>query len=164
GVAEGFVTSAIVTFVWRARPEIIENAAIGKAFGNISMKKVLTSLLIAVVLVGGGLSWFASANPDGLEWSMEKTAGTAELKAPDGIHKTLSEMQSKTAFLPDYSFKINEDENKEEPATQAENKWPAISAGTSVSGIVGGTLTLALAAFTGFIISLVKKKKRKVTQ
>ena len=72
------------------------------------MKKVLTSLLIAVVVVGGGLSWFASANPDGLEWSMEKTTGTAELEASGGIYKTLSEIQSKTAFLPDYGFKETE--------------------------------------------------------
>jgi len=123
----------------------------------------LTSLAIGVVLVGGVLSWFASSNPDGLEWSMEKIAGTAELKAPDGIHKTLSEIQSKTAFLPDYSFKTNEDENKEEPATQAEDQWPSISAGTSVSGIVGGILTLVLVAFTGVVISLIKRKKKKVT-
>ncbi|WP_346916605.1 energy-coupling factor ABC transporter permease [Clostridium sp.] len=161
GVAEGFVTSAIVTFVWRARPEIIEKAAKGEALGNISMKKILTSLVIGVVLVGGALSWFASSNPDGLEWAMEKTAGTAELKAPDGIHDTLSEIQSKTAFLPDYSFKTNENENEniEESVTEAEDQWPAINTGTSVSGIVGGILTLVLVAFTGVIISVVKKRK-----
>ena len=163
GVVEGLVTTAIVTFVWRARPEIIEKAAIGEAFGNISMKKVLTGLLIAVVVVGGALSWFASSNPDGLEWSMFRTAGKTELESSDGIHKTLSEIQSKTVILPDYSFKVNEGENKEEPATQAESSYPSISAGTSVSGIVGGTLTLLLAAFTGFIIGFIKRKKRKVT-
>ncbi|MEW8993296.1 energy-coupling factor ABC transporter permease [Clostridium sp.] len=157
GVAEGLVTSAIVTFVWRARPEIVEKAARGEALGNISMKKVLTSLIIAVVLVSGALSWFASSNPDGLEWAMEKTAGTAELNAPDGIHDTLSEIQSKTSFLPDYSFKTNE--NIEESVTEAEEQWPAISAGTSVAGIVGGILTLVLVAFTGVIVSVVKKRK-----
>jgi len=162
GVVEGFVTAAVVTFIWRTRPEIIEKAAIGQALGNISMKKVFTSLVIAIAVVGGGLSWFASANPDGLEWSMEKTAGTAELKAPDGIHKTLSEIQSKTAFLPDYSFKTNESENKKEPVAQAEEAWPAVSAGTSISGIVGGALTLAFAALTGFAISAAKKKKKKL--
>ena len=76
------------------------------------MKKVLTSLVIAVVLVGGGLSWFASANPDGLEWSMEKTAGTAELEASNGIYNTLSEIQSKITFLPDYGFKTSENERE----------------------------------------------------
>ncbi|AIE58988.1 energy-coupling factor ABC transporter permease [Bacillus methanolicus] len=163
GIVEGLVTAAIVTFVLRARPEILEKAANGEALGNISMKKVLTGLSIAVVMVGGLLSWFASANPDGLEWSIEKIAGTTELKAPDGIHKILSEIQSKTAILPDYNFKTNESENKEKTAAQAENTWPAVSAGTSVSGIVGGALTLALAVFTGWIIIVVKRKKRKIT-
>jgi cobalt/nickel transport system permease protein len=135
GIVEGLVTAGIVTFVWGARPEILEKAANGEALGNISMKKVLTGLSIAAVVVGGLFSWFASANPDGLEWSIEKTAGTTELKAPDGIHKILSEIQSKTALLPDYNFKTNE---KEKSAVQAENEWPAVSAGTSVSGIVGG--------------------------
>jgi cobalt/nickel transport system permease protein len=164
GVVEGLVTAAIVAFVWRARPEILEKAANGEALGNISMKKVLTVLSIAVVAVGGLFSWFASANPDGLEWSIEKTAGTTELKASDGIHKILSEIQSKTALLPDYNFKTNESENnKEETAAQAENTWPAVNAGTSVSGIVGGALTLALAVFTGWIIIVVKRKKKKIT-
>lgn len=163
GVVEGFVITAVVAFIWRTRPEIIEKAAIGQALGSISIRKVMTSLLIAVAVVGGALSWFASANPDGLEWSMERTAGTTELESPDGIHKTLAEIQSKTVFLPDYSFKVNESENKEATATEAEEAWPAVSAGTSVSGIVGGAMTLALAAVTGFAISAAKKKKRKVT-
>lgn len=162
GVGEGLITAAVVTFVWKARPEILEKAATGEALGKISMRKVLTSLLIAVLLVGGGLSWFASANPDGLEWSMEKTAGTAELESPDGIHKTLSKIQGSIAFLPDYSFKVREEQGKPEQDGQAEEKWPSISAETSVSGIVGGILTLGLAGVTGLIISLAKKKKKKV--
>lgn len=164
GVGEGLVTAAVVSFVWRARPEILEKSAIGEAFGSISMKKVLTGLAVAVIIVGGALSWFASANPDGLEWSMIKTAGTAELEAPDGIHKALSEIQSKTVFLPDYSFKTSESEKPEEPAgKEAEEAWPAVNAGTSVSGIVGGILTLALAVFTGLVISMVKRRKKRAT-
>lgn len=156
GIVEGLITAAVVTFVWNARPEIL--AANGEALGNISMKKVFTGLAISVVAVGGILSWFASANPDGLEWSIEKTAGTAELEAPNGIHETLAEIQSKTAILPDYNFKTNEDS-----AGQEEEAWPAVSAGTSVSGIVGGALTLLLAVFTGWIIALVKRKRRNLT-
>lgn len=163
GIGEGLITAAIVTFVWKARPEILENAAIGEAIGNISMKKVLGVLLTSAIIVGGALSWFASANPDGLEWSMEKTAGTAELSAPAGIHQKLSEIQNKTSFLPDYSFKIKEDENKEEPSAKAEEVWPAVDAGTSVSGIVGGALTLALAVLTGLGVSMIKRKKKKMT-
>jgi cobalt/nickel transport system permease protein len=163
GVVEGFVTATIVIFIWRARPEILEKSATLEALGNVSIKRVLTCALIAVVVMGGLFSRFASSNPDGLEWSMEKISGTAELKAPDGIHKTLWSIQRKTAFLPDYSFKTNAAEIKEEPAAQAENAWSSINSGTGVSGIVGGILTLTLTAFTGFIISVVKRKKRKVT-
>ncbi|GAA0778000.1 hypothetical protein GCM10008908_34140 [Clostridium subterminale] len=65
GVAEGLVTSEIVTFVWRARPEIIEKEAKGEALGNISMKKIIIRLVIGVVLVGSALSWFASSKYNG---------------------------------------------------------------------------------------------------
>ncbi len=162
GAVEGLVTSAVVSFVWKVRPEIIEKTATGEAFGNISMKKVLSGLLIAAILVGGALSWFASSNPDGLEWSMFKTAGKAELDTPDGIHKTLSDIQARTAFLPDYGFKTNEESDSEKQAPE-ESEWPAVNPGTSVSGIVGGILTLALAAFMGIIVSMIKKRKRKAT-
>ena len=162
GVVEGLVTAGVVSFVWKARPEIIENITFGKPLGNISIKKILTVLLIAVVIMGGMLSWFASANPDGLEWAMKKTAGTTELEAGDGIHKVLADLQSKIAFLPDYSFKTNEDDNKEVQTSQTEDEWPSVSHGTSASGVMGGFLTLVLAAFTGLVISLFKRKKRKV--
>ncbi len=165
GLVEGLVTAAVVTYVWKARPEILEKSAIGEALGNISMKKVMTGLVIAVVVVGGALSWFASANPDGLEWSMERTAGTPELEAPDGIHQTMADLQSKTAFLPDYGFKVSEVTAMQEEAGagESEEAWPAVNAGTSVSGLVGGTLTLALAALIGYIVSLSKKKGSRTT-
>ncbi len=161
GVVEGLVTAATVVFVWQARPEIIEKTAVGEALGNISMKKVLAGLAIAVIIVGGALSWFASANPDGLEWAMEKTAGTAELEATDEIHTVLSEIQSKLAFLPDYGFRTKGDEGIQEPVEPAEEAWPSVSAGTSVSGIAGGLLTLSLSVLIGFFVSIAKKRRRK---
>ena len=163
GVVEGLVTAAVVTFVWQARPEILEKTSAGEALGSISIKKVITRLAIGVVLVGGGLSWFASSNPDGLEWSMFKTAGTTELKASDGIHRTLANIQSKTAFLPDYGFKKAKSSNPGAEAAETTEALPAVNAGTSISGIVGGVLTLALAAFTGLAISRVKKRKKRIS-
>jgi cobalt/nickel transport system permease protein len=159
GLVEGLVTAAVVAFVWKARPEVLEKAAAGEAMGNISIKKVLTGLVVAVVIVGGALSWFASSSPDGLEWSMERIAGTAELEAPAGIHQALSDLQSKTAFMPDYGFKASEEEIVEAAAAEeAAGTWPAVDAGTSVAGLVGGALTLIMAALIGYVISLSKKK------
>jgi cobalt/nickel transport system permease protein len=157
GIVEGLVTAAIAAFIWKTRPEIMEKAALGAAIGNISLKKVLACLVVAAVVFGGVLSWFASANPDGLEWSMFKTAGKAELEAPNGIHQMLSEIQSETAFLPDYSFKTADNE---ENTGEDQDSWPAVSAGTSAAGLVGGGMTLVLAAFTGLSISLVKRRQK----
>ncbi|MDX9871131.1 MAG: energy-coupling factor ABC transporter permease [Clostridia bacterium] len=156
GIVEGLVTAAVVTYVWKVRPEILERASLQAPLGRIQLKQVLTGLLMAAVLVGGGLSWFASAYPDGLEWSMERTAGTAELEAEGGIYQALADFQEKTAFLPDYGFRVAESVTGE---AEPEEAWPAVSAGTSVAGLVGGAMTLALAALTGLLVSSFKKRR-----
>ncbi len=161
GVVEGLITAAVVTYVWRTRPEIIEKSVEGHKLGSLSLGRVLTTLVIATIIVGSILSWFASGNPDGLEWSVFKTAGDIELEAPDGIHQSLSQIQAKTSFLPDYGFKKNG--SQETVAVEMGESWPATSAGTSVSGLVGGISTLFLAVFTGFIINRIKRRKNRVT-
>lgn len=158
GVVEGLVTAAVVLFVWRARPEIIEKVASGGAIGSVSIRKVLAGFIIAVVLIGGALSWFASSNPDGLEWAMFNTSGQEELEASGGIHRVLGELQEKLAFLPDYGFKESA-ETVEESFAEGEGTWPAVNGGTSLSGLVGGILTLVLACLTGFVISMFKKRR-----
>jgi len=150
GVVEGVVTAAVVIFVWNARPEILNAAAHSKQIGQMSITKVLLGLLIAVVIVGGALSWLASTNPDGLEWAMFKTAGVEEMEMDHGVHKTLSAFQEKTAFLPDYNFKQGESQPEAEPDT--EPAWPAVDPGTSVSGIAGGGLTLFVILLIGFFL------------
>lgn len=160
GVVEGIVTAAVIGFVWKARPEIMEKSGYGESIRSVSMKSILAVFLVTVVLVGGVLSWFASSNPDGLEWSMEKTAGTTELETDGRVYNVMSDLQSKVAFLPDYSFKGTEEDVQ---TSEAAEKWPAVNSGTSVSGIVGGVMTLALAMSVGTVIGLVKRKKRKAT-
>ena len=163
GIVEGLVTATVVTFIWKARPEILEQAALSKPLGSISIKKVITGLAIVAAITGGIFSWFASANPDGLEWSVFKTAGVEEFDAPAGIHQTLAEIQSKTAFLPDYNFKEPENVNVQGSASEEAAAWPAVNAGTSVSGVIGGTMTLVLAVLTGWIISMLKRRKKQLT-
>ncbi len=156
GVVEGLVTAAVALFIFSARPEILRIAAGHAAATGFSMKKVLAVLGITAILTGGALSWFASAYPDGLEWSMAKTSGKEELEAPeDGVHGALASLQEKTAFLPDYAFKASQGEAVE--AEPVEPAWPAVEAGASVSGIVGGGLTLLLAGAVGLFL----KNRRK---
>lgn len=152
GVVEGLATAAVVSFVAKARPEALPTSGTDKVPGGLL--PVLAGLAIAALVLGGVASWFASTHPDGLEWSMFRVSGKEELDAPaGGIHQTLAGLQEKTAFLPDYGFKTAEAEHT--PNEQAEagpESWPAVSAGTSVSGIVGGLITLALAGLVGLAL------------
>ncbi|MEW6622953.1 MAG: energy-coupling factor ABC transporter permease [Bacillota bacterium] len=159
GVVEGLITAAVIGFLWKYRPEILEKTAAGDALGAISIRKVLVGFAIAAVLIGGVFSWFASENPDGLEWSIYHTSGVEELEAPEGIHQILAAVQSRIAFLPDYGFKNEEQETMEDAAGKGET-WPAVEPGASVSGLVGGMMTMLLAGLTGFGIHIVKRRKR----
>ena len=107
GLVEGFVTAGVINFVKAARPEILDSVSSTRPLSaEISIRKVFAGLLVAALLTGGMLSWFASANPDGLEWSIEKVFGKPELPEQEsGIAPALKKIQEKTAFLPDYSFR-----------------------------------------------------------
>lgn len=152
GIVEGLATAAVVSFVAKARPEALPASGTDKVPGGL--RPVLAGLAIAALVLGGGASWFASSHPDGLEWSMFRVSGKEELDAPaDGIHRTLAGVQEKTAFLPDYGFKTAEAERAPtEQAEPAPASWPAVRAGTSVSGIFGGLITLALAGVVGLAL------------
>jgi cobalt/nickel transport system permease protein len=87
GIGEGLITAGIVSFIWRARPEILNLEASAQPLG---------ALPLATVLTGGFFSWYASEHPDGLEWAIAKVAG---------VEQPLEEDRSKTALMPDYNFK-----------------------------------------------------------
>lgn len=169
GVVEGYVTGAVAIFIWKTRPEIMESAVTGKALVNISVKRILVLLVAITVFTGGFLSWFASSNPDGLEWSIFTALGKENPGINSGVHSKLSDLQRKTAILPDYDFKAGQNSGdqpngngttKNPVVEEKSESWPAANTGTSVSGLVGGTITLTLAALTGLGISLVKRKKK----
>lgn len=151
GVVEGLITAAVVGFVYRTRPEIIQAQAGTPSRTSFSQKKLLLILLLLVILIGGILSWFASSNPDGLEWSMEKVAGTAEFEGNTRIHQFWADLQERLAILPDYALKSNEADS---------GIFSQDQAGTSLSGLVGGLLSLTLIAGIGALIKWFRKLKR----
>jgi cobalt/nickel transport system permease protein len=157
GLVEGIVTAGIIRYVKNARPEILEaNIASRPLDAGLSLKNILVAFVILAMITGGGLSWFASTHPDGLEWSIEKVTGKGELaESTQGIATVFKEIQEKTAFLPDYSFKPA---TREEPKENESPAWPGIEAGTSVAGIVGGLIVLMFILFIGFGIRLFKKQ------
>jgi cobalt/nickel transport system permease protein len=161
GVVEGLVTSAVVLFVWKARPEILCYTAKTQSLAELSFKRVVLGFAVATVLTGGALSWFASARPDGLEWAIKGVSGSEEIAARDtGIHGVLAHLQEKLALLPDYSFAGDNAFQEEVSENTASQVWPSVDAGTSLSGLIGGSLTLALAALIGLLI---KRRNRAQT-
>lgn len=141
GAVEGLITAAVLSFVHEARPELLWGVGEGKGEGRLSYKKTLGILAAAAVLVGGALSLFASSLPDGLEWAMERTAGTAELEAEGGAYSIASGIQGALSFLPDYAF----------PGSES-------AAGTVVSGIVGALLVLVICLLACRLFRFFRKK------
>ncbi|MEK6695579.1 MAG: energy-coupling factor ABC transporter permease, partial [Candidatus Deferrimicrobiota bacterium] len=158
GIVEGFVTAGVINYVRAARPEILDSSAASAPLAaGISLRNVLIGFVALAIVTGGALSWFASANPDGLEWSIEKVTGKGELPEQEhGIPATLKSVQEKTAFLPDYGFKPPASEPKEKK--QETPAWPNVDAGASTSGLVGGVLVLAMAFGIGWVIRALRRR------
>jgi len=154
GVVEGFVTAAVVSFVRQARPGILQGVPEARKAGNHPVRGLLLAFLATAIITGGIVSWFASKNPDGLEWAIARVTGKEELKEPvGGVHGIMAAVQGKTAFLPDYAFK--------KPAVGVQPEGTAKEAGsrlgTSISGIIGALMTLALVILSGLVL---KKRPR----
>lgn len=155
GIIEGVIMASIVSFVWKARPEILENVYSGNTLAAVPVKKIVIGFVIAAVIIGGFVSWFAAENPDGLEWSINKVVGTAGLGGEGQIQQGLGKIQNKTALFPGYSLK--------ESASGGKNGTDdalTARAGTSASGLVGGAVTLALAVLLGFAALLYRKRSK----
>ena len=165
GVVEGLITSAVVSLVWKARPELLERAALAQPIGGIPIRKVLVGLAAAALLTGGILSWFASTHPDGLEWSLKRVTGRDELGAPsDSVHSALAAAQERTAVLPDYDFPKAKNSPDTIAAATGHKKapaWPAVSAGTSSAGRAGGVLALCVTGLAGLAVRRAGRSRRK---
>lgn len=144
GLVEGLITAAVLCFVHEARPELLWGVGQTeqKKEGRFSFKTTVIALVVAAVLIGGGLSLFASAYPDGLEWSMEQVAGTSELEADGSVYETADRIQSTTAVLPDYAFKNSES-----------------AVGTSFSGIVGGAVVVVVCVGACYLFKFFRRKE-----
>ena len=102
GIVEGIATAAVLGFVARTRPDLLSHGT-----GKVSKKSVTRALVwfaVATVVIVGGLVWFASANPDGLEWSIEQVAGVEELEQehPTIVSVFAGKLSNTTSIMPDY--------------------------------------------------------------
>ncbi|MDE5864800.1 MAG: energy-coupling factor ABC transporter permease [Lachnospiraceae bacterium] len=145
GCVEGAITAAVLVFIYEVRPELLWNyQGSNEKEGRLSHKQTIAVLAAATVVIGGLVSLMASAYPDGLEWSMERVAGTTELEAEGGIYALTENIQSLTALLPDYGWKNSESVT-----------------GTIFSGIFGGIVVIAVCVVICYIFKYFRKRAVK---
>ena len=141
GLVEGLITGAVLCYVWKTRPEVLDVHSGGEQ--RAELRRTIIVFAAAAVLVAGGLSLFASSLPDGLEWAMEKTAGTAELPVEGQVLEGAARIQEQTALMPDFGAPVDNE-----------------TASGSLAGVAGVVLTCAAAAGVGGLITAVKRRKR----
>ena len=145
GMIEGFITWAVLSFIVRVQPSLLNGEQV------TTLARPLPIIFVAAALVTGGiLSYFASEHPDGLEWAIEKTSGSEELNGKESsITALLEKFQERLSFLPDYSFKSDDDSVSEENTRSGLQAF-----GTSVSGVAGSLIALLLALGAGTVLRL----------
>lgn len=141
GVGEGLATAAVLLFVQKNLPDA-EKLRLEEE--KPSLLRLSWVLGLAALVLGGGLSLLASGKPDGLEWSMEKTAGSSELEASGAVHSFFSRLTEMFSVLPDYTIPGNES-----------------PLGTSLAGVAGAVICAVLLGIAGYIICRSRKKTAK---
>ena len=159
GIVEGIVTAAILTFVFAARPQILESIAGNKAEAGGKPKPIKNIIIVfacIAVVAGTLLSLFASANPDGLEWSIIGTAGAAELETHGRVFSAFAGIQERLALMPDY----------ETGSIGGSGAFGSVTSGpgTSAAGFIGAALVFVLAGAAALIIRIVKKRRKNAVK
>lgn len=130
GVVEGIVTAGILSFIYENRPDIlIKNIS---QDGRVPKNNMVKRFIIWALALAGVISLFASSNPDGLEWAIEKTKTAAQIESNDFVHQLVSSLQAKTAILMDYNLQVGGINEK---------------IGTAIAGISGVFITAGVILF-----------------
>lgn len=136
GLVEGAVTAAVLVFLQEARPSLLWQAESADSQKQpMTLRGVLGVMAVLAAVTAGLLSLFASAFPDGLEWSLQRLTGSTELETTGSVQAFFARIQSLTALLPDYNLAGSES-----------------AAGGSAAGLIGAAVVLAAVVLLGKII------------
>lgn len=143
GIIEGLITSAVLCFIYEARPELLYGIRedLNENKRRFSFRKVIIIFSLLTILIAGGLSLFASEYPDGLEWSIKKITNSTEIEVSGEIYEGFEKIQETTSVLPDYNFKDSD-----------------LAVGTSLSGIIGGLVVAAVCIGGCYIFKFFRKE------
>ena len=136
GLVEGAITAAVLVFLQQARPALLwQTQTIDEARQPLTLRRTLGIVAVAAAMTAGVLSLFASAFPDGLEWSLQRITGSTELDASGPVQAFFARIQSLTALLPVYILTGSES-----------------AAGASAAGLIGAAVVLAAVVVLGKIL------------
>lgn len=130
GIGEALITALVVRTIVSLRPDLVGVGAVAAGQARAGVRRLGWGVLAATLLVAGGLSLLASGSPDGLEWSAEHL----------GFSEAARDSAVAASPLADYSVGGLAD-------------WS-----TSVAGIVGTLLTLALVV--GTLVLVIRRRKK----
>lgn len=135
GLLEGLITAAVLRFVLQAQPDILDTDRPAPA--RRPTAALLAVFLVGALLAGTVLTWFASGNPDGLQWSITHVAGVQDIvgASDSRIHQVSADVQRMTSILPDYALPSG--------GPESGSSTPA-SSGTSLAGALGVVLVMSL--------------------
>lgn len=146
GLVEGLITAAVLLFVYEARPELLEGTYTAEKPGFATFRATLAVLGAVTVVIGGIFSLYASEDPDGLEWSIQKMTGAAELAAgEDNAYAAAQRLQETTAILPDYGF--------------ADDETPF---GTTFSGVAGSLVVLGVCTGACYLFRFFQRNRNRI--
>lgn len=103
GIGEGLATGALICFVAAYKPDMLyapQAAPQQSARHRMSLraKRVLWVFAALAVVFAVTFTWIASADPDGLEWSIMRITGATEIG---------ESIVPATAFMPDYDSTLS---------------------------------------------------------
>lgn len=111
GIGEGIATGVVLMFVAKYRPALlIDSDERAENSGRITKRKlhgVLVAFGVAALVLGGIISFFASSDPDGLEWSVGKLLGDSAPEATGQAALAAENVQNLTAVMPGYEASLS---------------------------------------------------------
>lgn len=143
GIGEGIATAAVVYYVARYNPSLLEyrrESCPASTEKRPRFGRTTIVLCIVALILASTFTWIASSSPDGLEWSLEKITGSTELvnTTAEATRQGFAGVQNATSLLPDY-----------------DSTW---------SGIIGCTIVVALVWALTSLIGRFRPRKVHATR